>query len=56
MARERAEAISGPGGGEAVITSPTGYNVEVYFPTEDILTNFLNSDYNLAVINNLTFI
>ncbi len=41
--------------GEAVITSPTGYNVEVYFPTEDILTNFLNSDYNLAVINNLTF-
>ena len=41
--------------GEFIITSPAGYNVEVYFPTQEILDKFITSDYNLAVINNLTF-
>lgn len=41
--------------GELVMTSPTGYNVEITFPTQDILDKYWSANFNLAVINNLTF-
>lgn len=41
--------------GEAVIQSPGGYNVEMKFPAREIVERYKSSDYNLAVVNNLTF-
>lgn len=41
--------------GEPILLSPCGYNVEIDFPTKQILESLINSDYNMAVINNLVF-
>lgn len=41
--------------GENVIQSPGGYNVEVTFPTQKIIDRYKTADFNLAVVNDLTF-
>lgn len=41
--------------GEPVIQSPGGYNVEMHFPAREIVARYKNADFNLAVVNNLTF-
>lgn len=41
--------------GELVIQSPAGYNVNIVFPAQDILDRYRTDDFNLGVINTLTF-
>lgn len=41
--------------GEPVLQSPGGYNVALYFPAREIVERYRASDFNLAVVNNLTF-
>lgn len=41
--------------GEHLLISPAGYNVEIDFPTQDIVTRYKKSDFNLGIINNLSF-
>lgn len=41
--------------GEAVIQSPGGYNVQMHFPAREIVERYKTADFNLAVVNNLTF-
>lgn len=40
--------------GKLVIMSPAGYNAKIRFPAQDILDKYYSTDFNLAVINNLT--
>lgn len=41
--------------GECIMMSPGGYNVEVAFPAQDILNRYLSDNFNLGVINALTY-
>lgn len=41
-------------GGEAVIASPAGYNVQIDFPARSILERYKRDDFNLGVMNTLT--
>ncbi|MCM1318958.1 MAG: DUF4270 domain-containing protein [Muribaculaceae bacterium] len=41
--------------GEYVIQSPAGYNVEIDFPAQAILDKYMTDDFNLGVINTLTY-
>ena len=41
--------------GECVIQSPGGYNVELMFPGREIADRYKSSEFNLAVVNTLTF-
>lgn len=41
--------------GETLIVAPAGYNVEIDFPAQEILSRYWSSNFNLAVINNLLF-
>ncbi len=41
--------------GEAVIQSPGGYNVELYFPAREIVDRYRSAEFNLAVVNSLSF-
>lgn len=41
--------------GQLVLQSPAGYNVEIDFPARSILDRYLRDDFNMGVINTLTF-
>lgn len=41
--------------GKCVLMSPAGYNVRITFPAQAILDRYWKSDFNLAVINDLSF-
>lgn len=41
--------------GECILMSPGGYNVEVEFPAQAILNRYLSDNFNLGVINTLTY-
>lgn len=41
--------------GEGVILSPGGYNLQITLPTRDIIRRYVESEYNLAVVNSLSF-
>ncbi|MCM1006171.1 MAG: DUF4270 domain-containing protein [Prevotella sp.] len=41
--------------GEYVIQSPAGYNIEIDFPAQSIIDRYASDNFNLAVINSLTF-
>lgn len=41
--------------GQLVLQSPAGYNVEIDFPADEILNRYNTDDFNLGVINTLTF-
>lgn len=41
--------------GENVILSPGGYNLQITFPTADIVRRYVESEHNLAVVNSLSF-
>lgn len=42
--------------GTPVITTPGGYNVRFTFPARTVLNDYWTSEYNLGVINSLTFL
>lgn len=41
--------------GEAILQSPGGYNLEMTFPGREIVERYRNADFNLAVVNSLSF-
>lgn len=41
--------------GQQIIMSPAGYNVEVDFPAQEILNRYNRDDFNMGVINTLTY-
>jgi len=41
--------------GEAIITAPTGSDVEITFPTEKIIAGYRSANSDLTVINSLSF-
>ena len=41
--------------GQLLIQSPAGYNVELDFPAQSILDRYLTDNFNMGVINTLTF-
>lgn len=41
--------------GKSIITTPGGYAVSITFPAREILEEYWKDEYNLGVINNLTF-
>ena len=41
--------------GECIIQSPVGYNLQIDFPAQSILDRYMRDDFNLGVINTLTF-
>lgn len=41
--------------GQQILQSPAGYNVEVDFPAQAILDRYLTDNFNLGVINTLTY-
>lgn len=41
--------------GEYIIQSPAGYNVEIDFPAQAILDRYNEDDFNLGVVNTLTY-
>lgn len=40
--------------GQAIVSAPAGYNVEISFPTEEIIDKYVLSNANMSVVNNLT--
>ena len=42
------------GEGQAIISAPAGYNVEITFPTKEIVDKYVLSNANMSVVNNLT--
>lgn len=41
--------------GKKIITTPSGYRVNLKFPVDEVLNQFWATEKNLAVINNMTF-
>lgn len=41
--------------GQQILQSPAGYNVEIDFPAQAILDKYLTDNFNLGVINTLTY-
>lgn len=41
--------------GEALIVAPTGYDVELKFPTQEIIDDYRNNAGNISVVNALSF-
>lgn len=41
--------------GKHIIQSPAGYNLEIDFPAQHILDKYLSDNFNLGVINTLTY-
>lgn len=41
--------------GELIIQSPVGYHVRIDFPAQSILDRYMHDDFNLGVINTLTY-
>lgn len=41
--------------GEYIIQSPAGYNVEIDFPAQSILDRYSSDDFNMGVINTLSY-
>lgn len=41
--------------GQLILQSPAGYNVELEFPAQSILDRYLSDNFNMGVINTLTF-
>lgn len=42
-------------GGECILQGPGGYNVVVNFPADQIINRYYSEDFNLSVINSLSF-
>lgn len=47
--------VSRVAAGECILMSPGGYNVQIDFPAQQIVERYLNDNFNLGVINTLTY-